>query len=686
MKSASTQPACCSRNEPGFNHRWIQMNTDGKAPTHERQLCLDRIWNFPRGGTSFAARICVHLCPSVVALAVLLLAPLAAVAHPDKVEDRLLMHFATGTHPIENGTWQDLTHRLNAKVMGEPALTNIGPAQAMVFNGLTDWLLAAPDITGARPVLPKKEFSAAAWVFLNETQPDGGITGFLQDNGEFEKGWLLGYNQKNFVFTLSTTGADDGNGKLTALAGKTIIQPGRWFYVAATYDGTTMRLYVNGKPDAESTAQSGDILYPERGRLAVGAFVDDNELNPMDGGLYEVKTYSRVMAATEIAEVVSKNQGLLDYQQSVNEKLTFIVKPYLQAGTATGMVVMAETSQPSNMTVEYAEVQPLKLRAASTAATNIITVPLSGLKPFTRYFYRVTCTDAEGNMARSEVLSFQTMPGEKDAWAFGILGDTQRNPEVTRKAADGIFALRPNFMLHVGDVVDDGFAKQQWVFDLFEPCSRLFSYVPAFPVIGNHEKNSHWYYDYFHLPEPEYFYTFKCGNAEFFMIDSNKDCRPESEQYKRLEKALAASKATWKFAAHHHPCFSSDEDDYGDNWKGKPARPFSQGDDNARHLVPLYEKYGVDIAFAGHIHSYERTWPILNMSINQKKGVRYIVSGGGGGGLEQAAPQRAWFSIHVQRGHHFCFATVQDRTIQFKAYDLEGRLFDTFELTKASDR
>jgi hypothetical protein len=90
----------------------------------------------------------------------------------------------------------------------------------------------------------------------------------------------------------------------------------------------------------------------------------------------------------------------------------------------------------------------------------------------------------------------------------------------------------------------------------------------------------------------------------------------------------------------------------------------------------------VDIAFAGHIHSYERTWPIFQMAINQAKGVRYIVSGGGGGGLEQAAPQRSWFTLHVARGHHYCFAAVHDRSIQFKAYDLDGRLFDTFELTK----
>jgi 3',5'-cyclic AMP phosphodiesterase CpdA len=231
-------------------------------------------------------------------------------------------------------------------------------------------------------------------------------------------------------------------------------------------------------------------------------------------------------------------------------------------------------------------------------------------------------------------------------------------------------------------VVDDGFAKQQWVFDLFEPCSKLFAYVPVFPVIGNHEKNAHWYYDYFSLPEPEYWYTFTYGNAQFFMIDSNKDCAPGSEQYRWLERVLSESKATWKFTAHHHPCFSSDEDDYGDHLKGKPGRDYTFGDSNARHLVPLYEKHGVDIAFAGHIHSYERTWPILQMTINQARGVRYIISGGGGGGLEQAAPQRAWFTLHVARGHHYCFAAVHDRTIQFKAYDLEGRLFDTFELTK----
>lgn len=616
----------------------------------------------------------------------LVLLPVAAFAHPDKLEVSLLTHFATGAHPITNGTWSDLTHQVTAKVIGQPELANFGPAQGILLNGATDGFILADTAEAAQPLLPKREFSVSAWVLLQKTAGDSGIISFAQDNGGYQKGWLLGFNEKNFNFALATPGGDDGNGKFTFLNSASPITLDRWHYVVGTYDGAKMRFYLDGKKEAESTQQSGDISYPPKGRYVMGAYADDNELNLMEGALFEVKVYGRVMNDEEIAGVAVRNQGLLDYRGGGTNSLAFVVKPYLQFGTRTSMTVMCETDKASKITVAYAPLQPLTNKASTEAWTNISGVTLSNLQPSTVYYYRVTCTDAESNLLRSDVYSFQTAVEADQPYAFGILGDTQRNPEVTRRCAEGIFALRPNFMLHCGDVVDDGFAKNQWVGDLFEPCSRLFAYVPVYPVIGNHEKNAHWYYDYFSLPDPEYYYTFTYGNAQFFMIDSNKDCRPGSPQYERLERDLAASKATWKFTAHHHPCFSSDEDDYGDRWKGSPLKTIRTGDSNAQHLVPLYEKYGVDIAFAGHIHSYERTWPILQMAVNARKGVRYIISGGGGGGLEQAAPQRAWFSLHVQRGHHFCFATVHDRTIQFKAYDIEGRLFDTFELTKAEDR
>lgn len=621
-------------------------------------------------------------------LAVCLFLEAASVlsAHEDKDERGLLTHFATGTHNPENGLWEDLTHHAKAKIAGAPVFTNLGPAQVLTFNGVTDYLTIAETPADAEKLLPKKEMSVTAWVFLDDPDSHGGILGLIQDRRGVQEGWHLGYQNGRIHFILSSAGADDGDGKHTRLIGGTAITPGRWHFIVAEYDGTTMRIFLDGKADGESREQSGDILYPAKGRYTLGALSNLNDVESFEGSLYEAKVYSRVLAKAEIDETVTNNRSLLDYRPPVNNELQFVIKPYLQFGTTTGMRILCETTQPALMAVEYAERQPLTNRVTATNAATISEVRLENLKPFTIYFYRVTCVDPAGNIARSDVFSFQTMPEKDTPWAFGVMGDTQRNPEVTRKCSEGIFALRPTFTLHCGDVVDDGYAKHQWVNDLFVPCERLFAYVPTFPVIGNHEKNAHWYYDYFSLPEPEYFYTFKVGNAEFFMVDSNKDCRKGSPQYARLEAALAASTATWKFAAHHHPCFNSDADDYGDKWKGKTPEAFEFGEDVVKELVPLYEKYGVDIAFAGHIHSYERTWPILQMTINQKKGVRYITSGGGGGTLEEAGPQRSWYSIHVQRGHHFCFATVQDRTIQFKAYDLEGRLFDTFELTKAADR
>lgn len=604
---------------------------------------------------------------------------LSLQAHPDKVEDRLVFHFATGAHPPTGNQWEDLTHQFIAEIKGAPRLTNLGPALALELDGVDDHLTVA---TGSDR-LPQQDFTVAAWVLLNDTQPNGGIVTYVQDDGPIERGFALGFDRRTFTFSVSSVGADNQTGTLTRIRAASSLVPGKWYHVVGTYNGTTMRLYVNGREEATSDKQSGKINYPENGVLSIGAFLDGNEMIPMEGAIYEAKLYARVLEPDELRVVTEKNSALINYEAPVNKNLKFIVAPFLQFSTRDSITIMCETTHPAAMTVEYGEKHPLLLRAATTAGTNAITgVRLSGLKPFQSYYYRVTCTDAYGNIARSDILTFQTSPDEKTPWAFGILGDTQRNPEVTRKCAEGIFALRPNMMIHLGDVVDDGFAKHQWVSELFEPCSRLFAHVPSFPVIGNHEKNTHWYYDYFSLPEPEYYYTFKYGNAQFFMIDSNKDLSRGSEQYKWLEKELRRSKATWKFAAHHHPCFSSDEDDYGDKWKGKAPKGYAWGDKNAGQLVELYEKYGVDIAFAGHIHSYERTWPILQMSINQKNGVRYIVSGGGGGGLEQAAPQRSWFTLHVQRGHHYCFASVHDRTIQFKAYDIEGRLFDTFELTK----
>lgn len=357
----------------------------------------------------------------------------------------------------------------------------------------------------------------------------------------------------------------------------------------------------------------------------------------------------------------------------------FIMNPYLQYVTRTSVVIMCETPTPTQCVISYGPKVPGTLTAKSAASATIHEIKLDNLEPKSRYFYRVTCTDGAGKEIVSKDLSFYTAPDPDDAWSFAVIGDTQRNPTVTGQVGDKIWKRRPNFVIHCGDVVDNGPVKNEWVHDLFGPCKELFGRVPLFPCIGNHEKNHANYYTYFSLPKPEYYYSFKYANADFFSIDTNKKVGPGSEQYEWLDKALTASRATWKFCFHHHPPYSSDNDDYGNTFQTTPT---GEGDLNARSLVALYEKHNVDVVFCGHIHVYERTWPIRAGKVDRQRGVQYIISGGGGGKLEDFSPTPAFFKAEFRSDFHYCYLTLHKGELHFKAFDKDDRLFDQFSIIK----
>jgi predicted phosphodiesterase len=356
----------------------------------------------------------------------------------------------------------------------------------------------------------------------------------------------------------------------------------------------------------------------------------------------------------------------------------FVVAPYLQYPTQTSIVVMWETAGPATSVLEYGPTPTEFKTVEMTNDATIHEVKLEGLTPETRYVYRATSVLADGTKVTGPLSQFMTAVKDDSAFSFAVIGDTQKNPKMTGRIARVIQERRPNFVIHVGDVVDNGPDKAEWVHELFGPCTDLFATTPLFPTIGNHEKNHAWYYRYFSLPDPEYRYRYRYGNADFFVVDSNKPLKPASEQYKWLDDELGRSTATWKFVYHHHPVWSSDADDYGDTKKGV----FRLGDLNARHLMELYEKHKVDVAFNGHIHAYERTWPLRDGKVNRKNGVVYVTSGGGGGKLEDFSPLPNWFKAQLRVDFHCCYVNIQGGKLEFKAFDQNGQLFDTFEIEK----
>jgi len=200
----------------------------------------------------------------------------------------------------------------------------------------------------------------------------------------------------------------------------------------------------------------------------------------------------------------------------------------------------------------------------------------------------------------------------------------------------------------------------------------------VWPVIGNHELDASWYFDFFSVPnEDEHYYFFDFGNSRFIILAvegyavgheygpaSRTPMELGSPQYEWFEKTLENSQdKTWRFVFFHHSALSS-----GIEGSYMPARSI---------LAPLFERYGVDAAFSGHDHDFE---------FSVKNNVVYVVTGGGGGPVNPIQPDKQsnpW-SRYFRGTWHHCSVHVDDKRLKVKAMDLKGRVFHRFMVDKTS--
>ncbi len=158
-----------------------------------------------------------------------------------------------------------------------PTIIEDAMGQSARFNGRGVECVVAENFKSVEKALPTKEMTISAWVAIDQPVEYGSIVGTFQDNGDNETGWLVGYRNSKFCFALASKGADDGNGLMTYLTGKSEFEPGKMYHVAAVFDGKQMQLYVNGKLDGTSQQQSGEILYPAKAPFVIGAYHDGGQ-------------------------------------------------------------------------------------------------------------------------------------------------------------------------------------------------------------------------------------------------------------------------------------------------------------------------------------------------------------------------------------------------------------------------
>jgi len=340
--------------------------------------------------------------------------------------------------------------------------------------------------------------------------------------------------------------------------------------------------------------------------------------------------------------------------------LQIIRGPYLQQVTQTTIVVMWQTDEAADSAVDYGPTDAYGSTATAPGDATIHEVTLTSLAPDTAYHYRV-----RSGAVKSDDSTLRTAARPGTPFRFAVYGDTQSNPDWHRRVAAGIVSAQPRIVIHCGDEVGDGNNYDSWQTEFFDPAAELMRTTPMYVAIGNHERNSHWFYDLHSYPKPEDYYSFDYGSAHFVIVDTSQDYDDKSQQYKWLEADLAsdaAQKADWLFVAYHMP-------GYCEGWD----HPGYDGEEDVRsYVMPLLEKYGVDMVFNGHAHDYERGF---------YRGVYYVISGGGGGALDSFRRRfgHVWTSQYV---HHYCTVDIDGPRLTLQAVTPEGQVIDRLEIHK----
>ncbi len=267
------------------------------------------------------------------------------------------------------------------------------------------------------------------------------------------------------------------------------------------------------------------------------------------------------------------------------------------------------------------------------------------LSPKKTYTYRA-CDKAIGVV--SNIGTISTKSATADSFSFVHVSDSQTynssniNPKDTgahfRKTLTEISDLKPNFILHTGDMVEYSKYEGYW-YNMIDYNWEYYMSIPFMPISGNHEttyrNGSNETFKHFHIKMPTqvdtklgFFYTFDYCNARFIMLNTNRlssNCLTD-DQLVFLKSALKNNNKKWTIVAMHNPMYSVGS--YGANTSKNQIAVALKN-----QLTELFYNSGVDLVLQGHDHQYFKSYPIKAVDTVDKShevrtigGIKYDVN------------------------------------------------------------
>ena len=311
--------------------------------------------------------------------------------------------------------------------------------------------------------------------------------------------------------------------------------------------------------------------------------------------------------------------------QTAAAVLTVTRGPYLNQSTTSSIIIRWRTNIPSDSRVDFGtSAANLNQSVSNPSVTTEHIVQLTGLSPYTRYYYSIgssgtTLQGDTGNVFRTNPPVGSTVPVR--IWTIGDFGVSSQGQNRVRDAyMNYAGSANTNVWLWVGDNAYVDGTDAEYSNHVFGQYPYQMKKWVIWPATGNHDLHSANassqtgpYFDMFSLPKnaeagglpsgTEAYYSFNYANIHFICLEST-DAPFRSingQQVTWLVNDLAANTQRWTIVYFHHP-------------------PYSKGSHNSdtetqliemrTNIVPILETYKVDLVLSGHSHSYERSMMI----------------------------------------------------------------------------
>lgn len=446
---------------------------------------------------------------------------------------------------------------------------------------------------------------------------------------------------------------------------------------------------------------------------------------------------------------------------AVHEADGLIVSPHVQLGdrVANGRnsfaIVWQAKDQADSFSLMYqvgrktlvAAVHSKRVNIGSVEAHRVYSATIKGYSPGKRVSYKLVS-------GRRVIYQNQVMAPKSDrqAFSFGVFGDSGCGKPAQAAIAYQTLKLHPDLLLLTGDLVYDNgriteYRKNFYPAYTVKPASAaqgadILGSMISVAAPGNHDilnrqldryPDGLAYFYYWDQPlngpigrvghpsSPTLSgtdgaknallagagskyprmanFSFDYGNAHFVALDANpyvnwKD--PELRSWLKRDLARASAKV-WRFVMLHQPGFHSSDS--------------HQSEKQMRQVAALFEDGKVDVVFCGHVHNYQRSYPIRvgykrgaemdllarnNWDVDREydgkrifkpKGVIYVVDGAGGNGLynpDLEGRKDKWkpFTANYLAKHSLSYVGINGRTFLLRQIDHQGREIDRFKIKK----